>query len=229
MMRVPCTSVCSYSGRPSHSGARSGSAQMRTASSISRSPRVGLVQDVEDRVVGELHRRVVPHAGHLALALADARVLGLADRPHAPRAVARAPPAVGRDRDALAAHLERAAPAARLREAHRVEQHAAVLADVLARLLERGDRAVPGEVAGDPVLGFGSSDEAHARRAASPPRRGTARRSCPCGRRARATRAPRGGARRARTHANASCTPRFGYWPSPITMNSSSLEPCRLK
>ena len=113
--------------------------------------RVGLVQDVEDRVVGELHRRVVPHPGHLTLALADAGVLGLADRTHAPGAVARAPPAVGGHRDLLAADLERAAPAAGLREAHRVEEHAAVLADVLARLLERGDRAVPGEVAGDPV------------------------------------------------------------------------------
>jgi hypothetical protein len=37
-MRVPCTSVCSYSGRPSHSGSRPRSAQIRTASSISRSP-----------------------------------------------------------------------------------------------------------------------------------------------------------------------------------------------
>ena len=32
-----------------------------------------------------------------------------------------------------------------------------------------------------------------------------------------------------RTTANASCTPRLGYWPRPITMKSSSLEPCRLK
>src|SRR4029453_928805 len=104
---------------------------------------------------------VVPHAGHLTLALADPGVLGLADRTHAPRAVARSPPGVGRHRDPLAAHLERAGPAAGLREAHRVEQHAAVLADVLARLLERGDRAAPGEVAGDPVR-MGLEDEAHA-------------------------------------------------------------------
>lgn len=29
--------------------------------------------------------------------------------------------------------------------------------------------------------------------------------------------------------ANASCTDRFGYWPSPMTTKSSSLEACRLK
>ena len=29
--------------------------------------------------------------------------------------------------------------------------------------------------------------------------------------------------------AKASVTPRFGYWPSPKTMKSSSLEACRLK
>src|SRR5262249_49004503 len=91
------------------------------------------------------------HSRHLTLALADPRMLGLADRAHAPRAVARAPPAVRCHRYPPAAHLERSAPAPRLREAHRVEQHAAVFADVLARLLERGDRAVRGEAAGDPV------------------------------------------------------------------------------
>ena len=32
-----------------------------------------------------------------------------------------------------------------------------------------------------------------------------------------------------RTHANASCTPRFGYCPIPMIRKSSSLHPCMLK
>ena len=52
----------------------------------------------------------------------------------------------------LAADLERPRPEPRLREAHRVEQHPPVLADVLARLEERLDGALPREVACDAVL-----------------------------------------------------------------------------
>ena len=49
----------------------------------------------------------------------------------------------------LARDLERPRPAARLREPHRVEQDAPVLAHVLPRLLEDGHRALPGEIARD--------------------------------------------------------------------------------
>src|SRR5947207_2719618 len=64
-------------------------------------------------------------------------------------------PPVGRDVEVLVADLERSRPEPGLREAHRVEQHPAVLADVLARLEERLDRAFPRQVAGDAVLQIG--------------------------------------------------------------------------
>src|SRR5262249_26967383 len=119
-----------------------------------------LVEDVQQRELGELHRRVVPHSSQLPLALADAGMLGLADGTHAPRAVAGAPPPVGRDIEVLVADFERPRPEAGLGEAHRVEQHPPVLPDVLARLEERRDRALPRQVAGDAVLG-GLQDHAH--------------------------------------------------------------------
>ena len=64
IIRVPGSSVCSNSGRPSHSwlAGRVGPDAhrlFRRALAV-----VGLLHDVEDRVVVELHRRVVPHAGH---------------------------------------------------------------------------------------------------------------------------------------------------------------------
>jgi len=117
-------------------------------------PRVRLLEDVEDRVVGELHRRVVPHAGERQLALTDPRVLGLPHRAHAPRAVARPPPAVGRDGEGLAPDAKAPRPAAGLREARGVEERATVAADEVARLPPGGDRALPDEVEGDPVLGL---------------------------------------------------------------------------
>src|SRR5262245_10355986 len=81
-------------------------------------------------------------------------MLGLADGAHAPGAVARAPPAVRRDLEALVADAEPPRPAAGLREARGVEEHASVAADEVARLLVRRDRALPDEVEGDPVLGL---------------------------------------------------------------------------
>ena len=110
-----------------------------------------LVDHVEDRVVLELHRRVVPHADHLALG-ADAGRLLLADRAHAPAAVAGAPPLVGRDLEGLVTGGDGAGPLTGLGQAHRVEQHPTVLADVLTGLLERGDRADPGQVGRHSVL-----------------------------------------------------------------------------
>src|SRR5262245_47196234 len=79
-------------------------------------------------------------------------MLGLADRANPPRAVARAPPSVGSHAEGLVADGERAGPPTRLGEAHRVEEDAAVLPDVLTRLEEGGDRARPREVARDAVL-----------------------------------------------------------------------------
>ena len=184
---------CSYSGRPSPRAAR-GSLQMRTASSISRARRRRARSDVEDRVVGELHRRVVPHArssGPRPGGCPGGSVSPTGRTPHERSRVPHQRSGVTAMRSPPTSSA--AAPAARLREAQRVEQHAAVLADVLARLLERRDRALPGQVAGEPVL-VRLEHEAQLPERLRAPRRGTARRSCPCGRRARATRAPRGGA-----------------------------------
>ena len=115
-------------------------------------------------------------------------------RAHAPRAVARSLPAVGRDVDRLALDLERAFPEAGLREAVAVEHHAPVRAHEVLRLLERGDRAGPREVERERVLGRLGDRRARGAAARSP-RRGTARRSCPCGRRAPSTRAARAACR----------------------------------
>ena len=115
-------------------------------------PRVRLLADVEDGVVSELHREVVPHARHRGRAGVDAGRLGLAHRANAPGAVTRSPPALGRDREALAGHRERAAPAAGLREARGVEEHAPVTADEVTRLGPGRDRARPAEVERDAVL-----------------------------------------------------------------------------
>ena len=105
-----------------------------------------LLHDVLDRVVAELHRRVVPERERHAELRANARRLGLADGAHAPRAVARAPEAVGRDRELLARDLERARPEAGLRQARGVERDAAELADEVARLEVRRDVAVPDQI-----------------------------------------------------------------------------------
>ena len=68
----------------------------RSLCTSGRSPSSLLVADVHDGVVVELHREVVPHAAQHQFALTDAVALGLADGPHAPRAVAGPPAAVGR-------------------------------------------------------------------------------------------------------------------------------------
>ena len=81
--------------------------------------------------------------------------LGLAHRSHPPRAVAGALPSVGRDLDDLVVEADLAGPAAGLGEAHGVEQHPTVLADVVAGLLEGGDGPVPAQVVGDaPLVGL---------------------------------------------------------------------------
>src|SRR5204863_2127250 len=96
---------------------------------------------------------VGPHARHLTFLLADAGMLRLADRPYAPGAIARSPPAVGRDRERLAADRERAGPATGLCETFAVEQHATVLADEMLRLFERRDGSLPREIEGERVIG----------------------------------------------------------------------------
>ena len=58
---------------------------------------VPLVADVQDGVVVELHREVVPHAPHHLLALPDAVALGLPHGPDAPGAVRHPPAPVGGD------------------------------------------------------------------------------------------------------------------------------------
>ena len=116
---------------------------------------VQLVADVENRVIIELHGAVVPHAAHAVGALMDAGGLVLAHRADAPGAVAAAFPAVGRDSNALAVDLEPAGPAAGLGEAHRIKEHPALAAHVLARLEESGNGAFPGDVHGDaPLVGL---------------------------------------------------------------------------
>src|ERR1700734_2129505 len=67
---------------------------------------VALVADVHDGVVLELHREVVPHAAKHQFTLANAVALGLAHRPHTPRAVAGAPAVIGRHREVDPAHRE---------------------------------------------------------------------------------------------------------------------------
>ena len=69
--------------------------------------------------------------------------LGLADRPDAPRPVARRGVAIGRDRDRLAVDAQLAFPRADAREARRVEQDAVALA---ADVLRLGDRSVLGAI-----------------------------------------------------------------------------------
>ena len=141
---------------------------------------------------------------------ADARRLGLADRPHAPRAVARSLPPVGRDVDRLAVDLDRALPEAGLREAVAVEHHAAVGAHEVLRLLERGDRARPREVERERVLRRLAD-----RRAPGAAARSTSTRNGPT---VVSMRSPSSfDARSTRcfpfeqTHANASCVARLGY------------------
>ncbi len=109
-----------------------------------------LLHDVEDREVVEAHRRVVPEE-RADLAGVDAGVLGLADRPHAPGAVAGAPPRVGRDGEVLAGDRHRPLPLAELGEALGVEGDAAVAAHEVRVLEERRVRAGPGDVDGDAV------------------------------------------------------------------------------
>jgi hypothetical protein len=127
---------------------------------LERAVPVGLfLDDVEDLVVVELHRRVVPDAGHLAAFAPDAGGFGLADRPDAPGPVPHAPPGLGLDGEGLAGDLEGPGPAAVLAEPGGVEGQAAEVADLLLGLLERGVGALEGHVQRQGVLG-GLEDEA---------------------------------------------------------------------
>ncbi len=108
-----------------------------------------LVAHVDDRVVAEIDRHVVPHARHDRDRLPDAVGLLLADRTDAPGTIAAATAAVGRDGDVLTGDGERALPAAHLREPLGVEDDRAPAAQILAWFLEGRDRCRPGDVHGD--------------------------------------------------------------------------------
>ena len=114
---------------------------------------VPLVTDVQDGVVVELHREVVPHAAHHVGALPDAVALGLPHRPDAPGAIAAPVAAVGGDGVVGPRHREGARPEARLGQALGVEDHPPLAAQVLAGLGHGGNVALPGHVHGHAVLG----------------------------------------------------------------------------
>ena len=97
---------------------------------------------VDDRVVAEIDRHVVPHARHDRDRLPDAVGLLLADRTHAPGTIAAATATVGRDGDVLAGDGERALPAAHLRESLGVEDDRAPAAQILAGSSKAGIDAV---------------------------------------------------------------------------------------
>ena len=175
-----------------------------------------LLADEDQRVVLHPERRVEPAERRARLVGEVAGRLGLAHGADAPRPVAAPPPVVGRDVDALAVDLEPAAPGPELREAAGVEEGAAVgVAVDVRRLLEGRHPALPGEVVGEAVLGARRAcSAASCRPSITSTRNGptdVSRRSRPSSREARTTRcsSPR------RTSANASVTPRFGYWPMP--------------
>ena len=115
---------------------------------------VSLVENVEDGVVVELHRRIVPHARHLAFRAADAGGLGLADRTDPPGAIPRPLPAIARNLEDLVADGERSLPRPGLGEPHRVEEDPAVLANVLSWLLECRDCPLPDDVEGESVFAW---------------------------------------------------------------------------
>ena len=195
----PATSVCSNSGRPSHSRLARGSFQMRTASSSTPLAVVGSsLQDVEDRVVVELHRRVVPHAapsGRRPARMPGGSASPTGRTPHERSRVPHQRSGVTVER--LAADLERPCPAAGLREALACR----TARGPCLRMNWRGssNAGIAPSTSGRrrSPCSFGSRTKRTLLQRPRAPRRGTGRRSCPCGRRARATRAPRGGARRA--------------------------------
>ena len=73
-------------------------------------------------------------------------MFGLADRSDPPGSITATPPTIRADREGFIANLQGVGPAAGLGEAQGIEEHTAVFADVLARLLEGGDGTLPGEV-----------------------------------------------------------------------------------
>src|SRR5262245_7456007 len=87
-------------------------------------------------------------------------MLGLAHGPHSPRAVSRAPPAIRSRLKRFGTDRDRTCPVARLRETGCVDKYSTMLANILPRLQECGDGALPGEIARETVLGR-FEDEPH--------------------------------------------------------------------
>ena len=145
-------------------------------------------------MVVELHRRVVPHAGHLALALADARG-ARARRPGARPTSGRACPTSGRASRRTSRRRPRACRDQQPVCAKRMVSNSTrpCLRTYCRGSSNAGIAPVPREVEGDRSAPVGSRTKRTASSALDAPRRGTVRRSCPSGRRARATRARRGG------------------------------------
>ena len=110
-----------------------------------------LLDDAQDRVIGEPHRRVEPveRAGVPRL---DARRLGLPDWADAPGPVPDPPPPVRRHVERLAVHRDRPGPLPGLRHPLGVEHDPLLRADEVLRLDLRRDRPLPGEVERQPEL-----------------------------------------------------------------------------
>ena len=115
---------------------------------------VPLVTDVQDGVVVELHREVVPHAAHHVGALPDAVALGFPHRAGCPRS--------GRDTrghssgvtaNSVPADREGARPEAGLGQTLGVEDHPSLAAQVLTGLGHGRNVTLPRHVHGHIVLG----------------------------------------------------------------------------
>ena len=123
MTRVPATRWWECSARPRSSTGRSGSTQTLSPWTSGALAVVPLVTDVQDGVVVELHREVVPHAAHHIRPLPDAVPLGFPHRPDAPGAVAAALAPIGGDGVLGPGHREGARPESRLGQTLGVEDH----------------------------------------------------------------------------------------------------------
>jgi hypothetical protein len=128
---------------------------------VQRPVAVGLLLgDDDDRVVVEAQRHVQPPEPALGLLVPPAGRVRRRQRADAPRAVPGAEPRVGRDGLVDPVEGDRALPRADLGEAGRLQDHPRPLADDVGLLLQRRERALPGDVDGQAVLGR-LGDDAH--------------------------------------------------------------------
>src|SRR4051794_40134511 len=102
-----------------------------------------LLCDQHDRELLEPQRDVEPPEAEVVGVRRPTGRLAVPDRPDAPRPVTAAEPGVRVDRELLAACAQAAGPGAELREPPGVDDRPPTGTQVVALLVDRGERAVP--------------------------------------------------------------------------------------